>query len=138
MQVVIDASYSGAWFIPDERTEEADEISLRIEKEEIEFCCPSLWDFEMMNLLLISVRRGRVAEENLQWGIGLLHSIKKTSFDASSEAAKLRLADFGQRFQLTAYDAAYLELADRFNVPLFTKDNKLAAAGELLGLPTLD
>jgi predicted nucleic acid-binding protein len=48
--------------------------------------------------------------------------------------ATLRLSD---RFGLTVYDATYLELAQRRNLPLASIDKALSTAGELLGLAIL-
>jgi predicted nucleic acid-binding protein len=41
---------------------------------------------------------------------------------------------FADRFQLTVYDAAYLELAQRRNLPLPTLDRELRVAAKSLGL----
>ena len=46
----------------------------------------------------------------------------------------MQLAD---QFGLTAYDAAYLELAQRRKLPLATLDQRLLAAGKTLGLELL-
>ncbi len=52
----------------------------------------------------------------------------------SAWTATLGLAD---RFGLTVYDAAYLELARRRGVPLATVDEALRCAGRALGVPML-
>jgi predicted nucleic acid-binding protein len=46
----------------------------------------------------------------------------------------LNLAD---RFRLTLYDAAYLELAHRRSLPLASLDQELRAAGRALAVPLL-
>jgi predicted nucleic acid-binding protein len=46
----------------------------------------------------------------------------------------VRLAD---RFGLTTYDAAYLELANRRNLPLATLDRQLRDAAAALDIPVL-
>jgi len=54
--------------------------------------------------------------------------------DAHAWGETLEVAD---SFQLTVYDAAYLELAKRRTLPLATLDNELATAGKALGLRIL-
>src|SRR6266851_4656413 len=54
--------------------------------------------------------------------------------DAQAWTTTLQLAD---RFQLTLYDAAYLELAQRRALPLATLDSALRPAAEALGLTLL-
>jgi predicted nucleic acid-binding protein len=49
-------------------------------------------------------------------------------------AETLNMAD---RFQLTVYDAAYLELAQRRRLPLATLDSELGNAAQALGLPVI-
>ena len=51
--------------------------------------------------------------------------------DVHAWGETLRVADF---FQLTVYDAAYLELAQRRNLPLATLDGEMRAAAKSLGL----
>jgi predicted nucleic acid-binding protein len=54
--------------------------------------------------------------------------------DAYGWTTTLSLAD---RFGLTLYDAAYLELAHRRSLPLASLDKELCAAGRTLGVPLL-
>jgi len=44
--------------------------------------------------------------------------------------------DFFRKHELSAYDAMYLELAVRLQVPLATLDRKLRTAGEAAGIGT--
>ncbi len=55
--------------------------------------------------------------------------------DSRAWAETLELAD---RYRLTVYDAAYLELAQRRNLPLATLDQELLAAAQLAGTRTWD
>ncbi len=55
-----------------------------------------------------------------------------TYADSRARDASLELAD---RFRLTFYDAAYVELAPRRGLPLATLDEEVRSAGAALGLP---
>jgi predicted nucleic acid-binding protein len=45
------------------------------------------------------------------------------------------LAQIARPYQLSAYDAVYLDLADRLGLPLFTRDNNLRSAAARAGVP---
>jgi len=45
--------------------------------------------------------------------------------------------DLANRFRLTVYDAAYVELALRSDLPLATLDQDMRSAGSILGLKLL-
>jgi predicted nucleic acid-binding protein len=45
------------------------------------------------------------------------------------------LVSVGRRHQLTVYDAAYVTLAGRRNLPLATQDNAMVAAARRLSIP---
>jgi predicted nucleic acid-binding protein len=47
------------------------------------------------------------------------------------------MTHLAERYRLTVYDAAYLELAQRLSLPLATLDKELRAAGSALGVPLL-
>ena len=72
------------------------------------------------------------------WGqsgdLALLDITIDPDTDLHAWAATLQLVD---RFRLTVYDAAYLELAQRRMPPLATLDEELRAAGTALGIPLL-
>ena len=54
--------------------------------------------------------------------------------DEHAWTTSLRLAE---RFELTLYDAAYLELAQRRNLPLASLDRDLLAASRRAGVETI-
>jgi predicted nucleic acid-binding protein len=66
--------------------------------------------------------------------LALLDIATDPDTDTHGWTTTLQLAD---RFRLTLYDAAYLELAHRHSLPLATLDEVLRAAGRALNLPLL-
>jgi len=55
--------------------------------------------------------------------------------DFTSYLAFQGIIDIAREYNLTAYDAAYLELALRRNLPIATLDNPLAKAAKKLEIP---
>jgi len=57
-----------------------------------------------------------------------------TTDDQTGVQALGETLNMADRFQLTVYDAAYLELAERRTLPLATLDAELRAAAKALGV----
>lgn len=82
---------------------------------------PSLWRLEVANSLQTGVRRGRISAEFRDAALtdlALLNMAIDPDTDTFAWSATLRLAE---RFGLTLYDAAYLELAHRLTLPLTSR-----------------
>ena len=135
MSVVIDSSITLAWFFEDERTAAADDVLRQV--TESGAVAPSLWKLEVANALQASIRRKRIDAAFRDASIADLRSLD-VAIDAETDrqawTATLQLAE---RWGLTLYDAAYLELAQRLGLPLATLDQELRAAGRGLGLTLL-
>lgn len=97
---------------------------------------PNLWIYELANLLLSAQRRRRITEEQVLAAHRLLEAIPRQLHDHEALLARERMTRLALRFRLSAYDAAYLELADRLQCPLVTADERLEKAARTLGLPT--
>ena len=133
--VVVDASYAGAWVLPDEHSDEAERILKMAFGGRLTLVAPNLWLYEMGNLMTMAARRGRIEETQALEGMKLLSTLPITFYDHYGNLSRRRLLLLAARFSLTAYDAAYLELADRLQCSLLTNDDALRAAGTQIGLP---
>lgn len=126
MSVVIDASLFGPLLIPDEASDlHAELMPILIEGRAL---VPQHWRLELANIGLTAVRRGRVGRENALAGLATIDDFEvETDSDTASKSLgrTLQLAD---QHGLTSYDAAYLELAERKRLPLFTRDRQLIGA----------
>jgi len=131
--VVVDASVAGAWLLPDETSRRADRILTSIRREGATMSVLSLWIYEIANLLLSAERRGRLDDVDRADALRLIESLPRQVHDHESPIAQRRLAELAARFRLSAYDAAYLELADRLQGRLYTFDDRLARAADALG-----
>lgn len=133
-QIVADASLCGAWILADESSGEAERLLARITSGSVQLVVPALWHYEMLNLLRSAVRRKRLAAEDLDLAVETLERVPMTMEDLPGAPARRRILYLAAQFELSAYDAAYLELADRFKIALQTNDAKLKAAAKQLGL----
>ena len=135
MSLVIDSSITLAWVYSDQTTPAVTQV-LEIVSTSGAWV-PVLWRLEVANVLQMGVRRSRHDAAFRDATLADL-SLLPVSTDGETEkqawGATLRLAE---RHQLTVYDAAYLELAQRRGLPLATLDEELRAAAERERLPLL-
>lgn len=92
---------------------------------------PLIFWFEIRNVVLMGLRRGRTTEILMSASLARLVNSSITMDRLPGEGAIFTLA---QRHHLTFYDAAYLELAHRENIALATLDRALARAASAEGL----
>ncbi len=125
----IDASAMLPWVFDDEDDPVATVAANRAAKEEM--TVPALWWFELRNGLVMGERRKRITPDDTHVFLGRLTSLSILIDRSPDESALLRLA---RKHRLTAYDAAYLELAKRKSVALATLDADLAKAARGEGI----
>ncbi len=123
MPFVVDASVAASWLLPDEEHPIAALAFDRLTNDPA--VAPSLWWFEMRNLLIVNERRGRLDSGKTDKALSLLRNLAIQQDNDPEEASIMRLA---RKHRLTVYDAAYLELAQREGLPLATLDAQLASA----------
>jgi len=99
---------------------------------------PSLWPLEALNGLLMAERRRRLDGKTPASACGL--SARPAHYHVgygNPDQAWTATARLAERYRLTLYNAAYLELAQRRRLPLATLDQDLIAAGKALGMTLL-
>ena len=135
MSFVLDSSVALSWCFRDEQSDESLEI-LTLARAQAVFV-PSLWHLEMANVLGMAFRRQRLHENDLAWALRLFTTLDMHTDTASPTINTSVLLPLMQAYSLTAYDAVYLELALRLDLPLATLDRELAAASENAGVTLL-
>ena len=132
MPFVVDASVAACWLLPDEAARAAALAYARFPDDTA--IVPTLWWFEMRNIFIVSERRGRIDSSRTAMAMALLRGLPIRVDAASDEDLLLTLA---RRHGLTAYDAAYLELALRLGLPLASLDDALLRAARTEGVPII-
>jgi len=130
--MVIDASLALAWCFKDELTEAATRLLEELQSGAA--AVPLLWPIEVANVLAIAERRKRITLAESAQLIALLETLEIDVDGETSALAFTRILDLAREQRLTAYDAAYLELAMRLGVPLASKDGDLCDAAERVGV----
>ncbi len=130
--LVLDASVAMTWCYPDEHSDLAYKVLDAMEHRQA--VVPSLWAVEVANALVAGERRERLTSSGIARFLELLKGLPiETDIQTASRALgdTLQLA---RRHGLSAYDAAYLELATREGLVLATLDTKLKTAAEAAGV----
>jgi predicted nucleic acid-binding protein len=132
---VVDASITLNWLLSDEQSPASDRLlDLVTDKGAI---VPSLWRLEIANALQVAVRRNRI---DLAYRDTTIQRLQRLPIEVDPEtdvhawSITLHLSD---RYRLTVYDAAYLELALRRGLPLASRDQDLVKAALASGVTVL-
>lgn len=125
-QIVIDASVALAWCFPDEANEYANTVLVALAREEI--IVPTIWAVEIANGLLVGERRKRIRESEILRFVELLKGLAIFEDSRSVADAVNGTLPLARRYDLSAYDAAYLDVAVRHGAPLATLDAALQKA----------
>ena len=132
MSFIIDNSVALAWCFEDEHTRPIMDLLDRV--AESGAVAPSLWPLEALNGLLMAERRKRLDAKRRQRLAGFLRALPVTLDTETADQAWTATARLAERYRLTLYDAAYLELAQRRKLPLATLDKDLIRTGKTLGM----
>ncbi|MBU1315990.1 MAG: type II toxin-antitoxin system VapC family toxin [Alphaproteobacteria bacterium] len=131
MMFVLDASMVAAWILPEEFSEAAESVIATISDP----CpVPSLFWFEIRNILAMSERRGRIASGGALVNMERVRRLPLDDAGIGGDSSVLLLA---ATHALSAYDASYLNLASNRSLPLATLDRRLAAAARKEGVIVL-
>ncbi|MGH6799256.1 MAG: type II toxin-antitoxin system VapC family toxin, partial [Roseiarcus sp.] len=129
--MVLDASLTLAWYFDDEASSAVDSVLAAVARGGA--IVPPLWRLEVANGFQSAIRRKRIDQRYRDDSLAELRLLP-IEIDGESDArvwpSALPLAD---RFGLSVYDACYLELAQRRELPLATLDARLRSAGAALG-----
>ncbi len=130
--LVLDCSLTMAWCFEDEGSELADKVLDNL--ADTEAWVPSLWTFEVANVLLVAERRGRITPAESIRFVTLLGDLPILIDGSAHERALGSILSIGRDLGLSAYDATYLDLAMRLGAVMATGDEKLREACRKSGI----
>ena len=130
---VIDASVTMPWFFPDETTPFTERLLDALGEQAL--WAPALWVLECTNVLQSAQRRRRI-DARRRAAIAVELSELPVHIDPQAPGFE-ELDRLAAAHGLSAYDAAYLELALRRSMVLVSLDARLIAAAQALGRPAL-
>jgi predicted nucleic acid-binding protein len=134
---VLDASTVLTWCFPDEKAHKAEEVSERFAGGDT-VIVPGFWRHEVLNALLVGEKRRRLTAELLQTFIADLNRLPiEVDHGATADTVFNTTQVLCRKHGLTAYDAAYLEIAIRSGGVLATVDDDLRRAALAEGVPVL-
>jgi predicted nucleic acid-binding protein len=133
---VIDSSTALAWALPDETSEEAERVLSRMGPRDA-IWVPALWWYEIANGLLVAQRRERLTEAARIRLTDLYQKLPVRTDVVFDGDMVRRLHTLAIEHHLSAYDAAYLELAQRRDLGIVTMDRQLRSAAQEAGVRIL-
>jgi predicted nucleic acid-binding protein len=135
-EFVLDGSVTMSWYFKDEMNDYANAVRDGMAKSRA--LVPSLWPLEVANTLVMGERRKRSTPAQAATWLGLLGVLPIVVDGETTARAWGETLNLARGQNLSAYDAAYLELAMRRGVPIATLDDKLKAAARALGVFIFD
>ncbi len=124
---VLDASIVLTWCFPDENAAMAERVAEMFKQGDTAIA-PSFWPHEVLNALLMGEKRKRISKELVR---GFLEDLATLPIVLERFPARIifdRIQQLSREHSLTAYDAAYLDLALDSDLPLATLDEDLRRA----------
>lgn len=124
---VADASVGVAWALHSQSSEATDEL-LDWVAAGTSLVVPALWPFEVANSLVVLARRRRILASERDRALAALGRLRIVLDDEGPRLALGSISELAAEHGLSVYDAAYLELAVRRQLPLATRDRALREA----------
>ena len=134
IRFVLDASVALAWFVDNPVAAYAVRVRKSLARD-ARALVPGLWHLEMANGFAVAERRGILTSANSTAGIAAIEQLLVQSIENSADFISLRqVLTTARDFQLSAYDAVYLDTARRQQLPIATLDRRLLSAAQQAGV----
>lgn len=132
---VIDASVVIAWCFQDEACKYADTVLESMHASSA--LVPAIWPLEIANVLIVAERKKRLRMVDSMRFLELLDSLPITVEKEHPGKIWREILTLAREQHLSSYDAAYLDLAIRRELPLATLDKVLVGAARRCGVALL-
>jgi predicted nucleic acid-binding protein len=130
----LDNSVVSGWYLSGQSTDYSQAIAARLEEDKA--LVPALWQLELANVLKTACTKGRLSHAQARQILDTLAQ-RPIEVDTGAQPGQRPLFELAMRFDLSSYDAAYLELAMRHGLPLATQDEQLKIAAVAAGVEVL-
>ena len=131
MRFVLDNSVVMRWLLQDgsdERLAYAQKVLAVMVQEDSVALVPGIWALEAANVMVKAQAKQLVTEARCCAFAGLLQDMAIATDPDTAAHALGDTLQLARRFELSSYDASYLELALREGLPLATLDGDLRSA----------
>ena len=125
---VIDASIIISWYNPDEQNDYAKDILFCLKKEQA--IAPCLCCYEVNNVLRVLEKKGKVPSLSVDKALVAIDKLRIVRDSAPAGFIMPLVLQLSREHGLTVYDACYLELAVRLNLPIASLDEDLLKAAK--------
>jgi predicted nucleic acid-binding protein len=136
MTYIIDSSWGAAHSLPDEQNYRIDSFFDGLTEQDV-LMVPQLFWYEISNIFRNNVVRNRIGAEDIPAMLEGIEDLNLNTDAISGSSFSANLFKLAREYGLTAYDAAYLELAIRTQALVATLDDNLKEACIKAGLQTL-
>jgi predicted nucleic acid-binding protein len=126
-----------AWCFTEEATEFTKALLSRLSSLTDSAVVPALWLYEVVNVVELATRKGRIPGEKALAFLESLADLPIQVENPSRTQVFSAVRTLASQFQLTGYDAAYLELAIRHKLPIASLDRALSRAALAAGVNCL-
>ena len=131
---VLDNTVTMAWCFTEEATEFTNALLSRLSNLTDSAVVPALWLYEVVNVVELAIRKGRIPREK---ALAFLESLADLPIEVENPSRTqvfVIVRALAGEYQLTGYDAAYLELAIRHKLSIASLDKALARAALAAGV----
>jgi len=133
---VVDNSVVMSWCFEDEGNRYAEAVLESLESAEA--FVPAIWPLEVGNVLLVAERKKRLTQAAVVRFLALLGGLPVTVEQETPERMLKDIVSLAREHGLSTYDASYLDLAMRFDLPIATLDASLVKAAKKCKVPAFD
>jgi predicted nucleic acid-binding protein len=132
-EIVVDNSVVVAWCFADQATELSLAVLAYLENHTA--VAPGVFPLELGNALVVAERRKKLARADAQRFLRLVQSLPLRVEQELPQRQLGEVLALARQYDLSTYDAAYLDLAMRAALPLATMDQPLRVAAKRAGVP---
>lgn len=133
---VVDNSIVMAWCFEDEENGYAETVLESLASAEA--FVPAIWPLEVGSVLLVAERKRRLSQASVVRFLELVGGLPITVEQETPERMLKEIVSLAREQGLSTYDASYLDLAMRLDLPLATQDTSLSKAAKKCKVPAFE